>query len=128
MAGNLLEQQAREKAGQGPEWQVFRWEAIPEANGSMLTGAVAPPFPSGKYKGKPNFKQRDVTTEKRVLITKAEQAAYEARWEQETGKCARCEGEGKTVAGWSREEGQTYRPCRACGGTGAAKATEGVPA
>ncbi len=128
MAGNLLEQQAREKAGQGPEWAIYRWESIPEANGSMLTGAVAPPLLSGKRKGKPNFSKRDVATEKRVFITNAERDAYEARWEQETGKCARCEGKAQTLAGWSKAEGQTYRPCRACGGTGAAKVTEGAPA
>lgn len=126
MPVNLLEQQTREKAGQGPEWGVFLWEQLPEAKGMLLTGAIAPLLLSGKFKGKPNWKKRDLTTERRVFISYVEQATYEAKWEAETGKCARCEGEGKTVAGWSREAGQTYRSCVACNGTGAAKVTEGA--
>lgn len=127
MAGNLLEEHAREKAGQGPEWAVYRWEAIPEAKGSMLTGAVAPPLKSGKSKGQPNWKKMDKTTERKVFISYQERDAFEAKWEAETGKCSQCEGKGQVSAGWSREEGRTYRNCKACGGSGLPKA-KGDPA
>jgi hypothetical protein len=128
MRESLLEQHAREKAGQGPEWAVFRWEAIPEAKGSMLTGAVAPPLLSGKRKGRPNWKKLDKSTERRVFITHDEADAYMLAWERETGKCARCQGEGKQIAGWSRDEGARYRQCGVCGGNGLALMPKGATA
>ena len=128
MRESLIEQQAREKAGQPPEWAIYKWEAIPEANGSMLTGAVAPPLKSGKHKGKPNWKKFDKSTERRVFITTAEHDAYRAKWGRETGKCPECLGEGQVWAGWSKAEGTRHRECLACKGTGAALVKEGATA
>lgn len=128
MAGDLLEQHAREKAGMGPEWAIYKWEAIPEAKGSMLTGAVAPPLKAGKRKGKPNWRKLDKSTEKRVFITKDEHAVWEAKWQASTGKCLECEGKGRVWTGWSAAEGSRFKPCDVCDATGVAKVTEGAPA
>lgn len=125
MPMTLLEQQAREKANQGPDWGVYRWEHLPESNGMMLTGAVVTAtYKSGKRKGMTNWTKRDASTERRIFISYAEREAYEAAWEASTGKCSRCEGEGKTPAGWSKDTGQTYRDCPKCKGTGLAKVAE----
>jgi len=127
MGISLVELHAREKSGQGEDWGVFRWEHMPESKGMLLTGAVAKTlYKSGKRKGTPNWKLRDTSTERRIFINYAERDAWDAQWEATTGKCSRCEGKGLTVAGWSRAEGQTYRACNTCGGTGAAKVMEGA--
>jgi hypothetical protein len=116
---NLLEEQAREIAGMPSEWRVYLWESITASGGDgyMLTGAIAPNLKSGKYKGLPNWKKRDGSTERKVFISRADQLRWTLEWEHKTGKCARCVGTGKTVACVS-QEGTTYRDCATCHGTG----------
>jgi hypothetical protein len=71
----------------------------------------------------------DKSTERRVFITKPEHEAYRAKWSRETGKCMECTGEGQVWNGWSKAEGTRYKPCVACGATGAAaKVLEGATA
>lgn len=42
-------------------------------------------------------------------------------WEQETGNCSKCYGEGKTIESSSVVTGKTYKPCVACEGSGKAR-------
>jgi hypothetical protein len=120
----LIEILAREKSGQGPGWHVFQWENLGELKACRLTGVVAPPLKSGKNKGEPNWKKKDKATERTVYVTDAERDAYEAAWEQRTGECSRCMGEGTTPSGCRKLADGTYektrRPCPRCGGTGKA--------
>jgi hypothetical protein len=118
---NLLDQLACEKAGQGEEWAVYRWEAMPESRGTLVTGAVAPPYKSGPRKGQPNWQKRDLATERRIFISYDEGYAYMLEWERKTGNCAQCQGRGKRVVGWSRDGGNRYRDCGVCKGTGKAE-------
>lgn len=39
-------------------------------------------------------------------------------WERESGKCSECLGSGKTLASWSKRNGETFRQCKRCEGTG----------
>jgi hypothetical protein len=132
MAYQLVEQHAREKAGQGPEWEPWLLESYPKTNGPrlfmQLTGAVAPRFTKGPRKGRRNWKKKDKATERVIVITPAEQESYEAAWEQDTARCSQCMGEGKTIASSSSNGDRTYRPCRKCGGDGLAKVAETVGA
>lgn len=59
---------------------------------------------------------------KKACVTEAEVKAEEVRYEAETGMCADCGGTKETWAGWSKNEGNKYRPCRKCGATGKASA------
>lgn len=125
MSLTILEQQAREKAGQGPDWGVYSFRHLDESSGMLLTGAVTRAvYKSGPRKGMRNWKLRDKSTDLPVFITYAERDAYVTSWEASTGKCSRCEGEGKTPAGWSTATGQTYRDCPKCGGSGLANVAE----
>lgn len=120
MSRLLVEQHAREKSGQGPDWAVFRWENLPEAKGMLLTGAIAPPYKTGPHKGTPKWKARDMKTEKRIFIAYVDQDAYNAAWEASTGNCSRCFGKGDTPWSWSKAEGSKRKPCGQCKGTGKA--------
>jgi hypothetical protein len=71
---------------------------------------------SGKRKGTPNWgkgQHRQV-----FWITDAEYEAFQQKWSEETGKCIRCMGEGQEWWQWSAAEGNKYRTCRQCSGTG----------
>ena len=121
----LLETHAREKLSitVPPEWKAYKWEAFPDcAREPMLyqelTGGVAPTTTRGKRKGKPNWRKMDKTTKRTVVITVEEHKAWLIEWEKKTGLCSRCEGTGKLLESWSREEGDKYRPCPKCNGTG----------
>lgn len=78
-----------------------------------VPGAV---FERGKNKGKPN--PAKYTDKRELVITPDDMAAIRAKWEDETGKCHACYGEGKTVASSSVEHGRTYRDCKRCHATG----------
>lgn len=55
-----------------------------------------------------------------VLIDIREEDEEKARFERETGKCHRCGGDGQDWAGWNRDTGTRWRPCKRCGATGTA--------
>lgn len=125
---NLLEIHAREKNGLPENWCIYAWERMPPPPMQhfywQIKGAVAPPFKSGPRKGKKNWKRRDKATDKTVAITYEEHKAWLAAWEQRTGKCSNCEGDGKEWAGWSQAEGSRFRECSRCKGSGAAQTAE----
>lgn len=86
-----------------------------------ITGAVVTEtFKRGPRKGRLNWAKRDKSTEWSFRFTDAERAAFYAAWEAETGLCHACHGNGEEFYGWSRDEGNKYRPCNRCGATGEA--------
>lgn len=120
---NLLTEHARELLGMPPEWDSYEFEAIGAMPGHppkliRVAGAVAPPKVSGKNKGEPNWRKRDPATDKTAYFSPAEHEAWEATWEQKTGKCAECVGTGQKMAGWDVKTGVRYKPCVKCGASG----------
>lgn len=73
---------------------------------------------SGKRKGLTNFKKPLERHE--VIVTDKDIDDAKDRFERETGKCCVCQGNKEEVAGWGKETGTRYRPCRRCGATGRA--------
>ena len=87
-----------------------------ELNGASPIGT----YQRGPRKGQPKFPA--ATNYRRVIITTVDVAEARSRWEHETGQCSRCGGTGQEVAQVSASTGATYRACRACEGSGKAKA------
>lgn len=56
--------------------------------------------------------------EKTACVTRADLDAEMIRHENETGRCAECDGSAQEWAGWSVTDGNKWRPCRRCGATG----------
>ena len=115
-----LEQHVKELFGLPDEWQAFRWEVKPygiELEGAVPNGV----YQKGKYKGAVNWKL--VPKEQRMVftITDAMHDTWLAGWEARTGRCYVCKGTAKEWHGWSREDGNRYRPCTRCNATGTAQ-------
>lgn len=120
---DLVELMARERAGMPDDWRAFRYSWMPPGGKPLyleVVGAVAPIYTRGDRKGTPNFKRRDVSTERTVYLTPAEMDAWEKRWEHQTGACRHCAGSGERLVSWSRDSGTKTRPCEDCGGSGIA--------
>jgi hypothetical protein len=106
---------AEKKMGAGWCWRQS--EAVGGA--FVLTGAKPiGVFSRGPRKGKPKFPDKKAY-EKVVITTDELNAAY-AEYEASTRNCYRCQGKGLENYGWSAEEGQKYRACKRCNGTGKA--------
>lgn len=120
----LLEMQARERAGMPDTWRIFRWECFPKTFRPEdviyieLSGAVVPPKLAGKYKGQPNWRRRDRSTERTIVITIPDANKWASEWSARTGKCDNCTGSGKVFHSWNHETGTTYKTCRMCEGSG----------
>lgn len=111
---------AREKLGMPDTWQWFRLEAKGE-NFTVITGAICTEvYLRGKRKGRTNWAKRDKETELPVTISRDEHKAWLLAWEKRTGECHQCSGNGQQWTGWSRDEGNKFRPCTRCDSTGAA--------
>lgn len=123
---NLYSEHARELLGMPQEWRWYRIQAIgytqedPAIKLIRVTGAIAPMKKRGKYKGLPNWKMCDRSTDKTAYFTPTEHDRWVREWENKTGKCADCTGSGKRHVGWSKAEGAKYMPCKKCGETGMA--------
>ncbi len=116
---SLLEKQAQEIVGFGDDWMLFRFEYLDGTTpGMMVTGAKTPFFVRGAKKGRPNWKKRDVTTERTIFISLEAKEAYAQAWSKNTGLCIKCEGDGQVVARWSSTEGTEWKDCPKCNGTG----------
>jgi hypothetical protein len=94
-------------------WKAYKWE---DCDGdSIVTGDIPyGVYRSGPRKDRPRFKGPG----RRVVITKAELQVIATAYEAETGKCWECKGTGQTWAGRSIAEGNKYRKCQRCAGTG----------
>lgn len=116
---NLLDMQAAELAGMGPEWRPFKYEMVDGTSpGCLLDGAVAPIFVRGKRKGYRNWKKKDPATVRRIFISPGDRMTYEVNWSKETGLCSVCVGTGEVFQSWRKDEGTTYKSCKVCDGTG----------
>ena len=94
-------------------WKAFRWEDC-DGDG-ILTGCVPNGvYRSGPRKGRPRFLGPD----RRVIVTKAELDERATRYEADTGNCWNCKGSGQECYGWKQGEGNIYRTCGRCGGSG----------
>ena len=109
-----IERIAKRKLSAPDGWEVCGWERV-GADGLIVQGGVPRLLKSGKNKGRRTFRDSAIS---RVVLTDAEIKEEKARFSQETGKCAECEGSGQEWAGWSAAEGNRYRTCRACDGSG----------
>jgi len=121
----LLDTQAKIKANMGDKWEPYSCQMLPHGGDTYelaeVSGGIAPLYVKGKRKGRHNWDKIDKATIKTVYITIAENAEFVEKWERETGKCANCEGSGKTMQSWHHINGATYRDCRDCEGTGKTK-------
>ncbi len=125
----LLEEHARELAGQGPGWGFYELLAIRDSKRNFIatrvTGAVAPAITRGKRKGQPNWRKMDRSTREVLYITPDAHAAWCSLWEARTGKCHECTGDGEVCIGWSAADGSRMKVCPRCGGSGAVPAARG---
>jgi hypothetical protein len=102
--------------GKPDGWQWCRLDAhnkpddYIEVKGEVPIGVIR----SGKRKGSPKWPK----TLHVVWMRMSEIESVKMQWEQETGKCSKCYGEGHESYGWSRDSGQMLRKCRRCEGTG----------
>jgi hypothetical protein len=106
-----------------PEWKVYRWQVLrnhidgqrlQEPIGYKVTGAVAPL----KKDGYPNFKKRDKSTVREIILPFVAHKEWVQAWGRRTGKCTTCYGTAREWIGWNIETGTKYITCRACSGTG----------
>lgn len=96
-------------------WEPYRWEKIAR-DAIAVTGGIPRLLTRGPRKGKKTWDGKGTTE----VVTYAEMEMEFKRYEEETGKCGDCLGEGREFAGWHHIEGTKYRPCRRCNETGKA--------
>jgi hypothetical protein len=93
-------------------WSAYRWESVGED--SLVTGSIPDgTYRSGPRKGRPRRKGPG----DRVVVAKPEMEATAAAFEDSTGRCWNCKGDGRVVTGFNKE-GTTYQRCSRCSGTG----------
>jgi hypothetical protein len=113
MSGYFMELAARRKLGRGEDWKACRWEAM--TGGAMIDGGVPRILKAGPRKGKPTWKGQPI---ERVLLNEEDCAREVQLYIAETGNCPVCRGTGHEWRGWSRDDGDRYRPCPRCKATG----------
>lgn len=121
MTGPDLHQLYAATQGVPHGWHWYSLRAVGESRehgGVLIKGAVCTAvYASGKYKGEINWNKRDKKTERELFATFAQLEACKLTWEQSTGKCATCGGDGQELESVGLA-GKTYRPCTACKATG----------
>lgn len=117
---------AREKYGLPEEWRWWHLSRIGDTASffkdlprdqvySMMKGGVYKTlYRSGKRKGQINFKKPEEGTYRELVVTHKELDDYIAKWEQQTGFCGDCYGNGTDH--WNRH-------CKKCDGTGKIRST-----
>lgn len=123
-----LENHARELLKMPLNWKAFRFKRMPEdavdTTHTLVTGAVClHVYASGPRKGGTNWSKRDPSTERSVIISDAESASYRLLWEETTGNCHKCGGDGQEWTSWHHITGHAHAPCRRCNATGKSPAT-----
>lgn len=107
-------------------WEGYAWEAAD--GGSIVRGCVPDGvYSKGPRKGQPKFSNPVCGTEKTVVVALEELASAAAHHERSTGECWDCKGTGQTWAGWSAADGNRYKTCSRCGGSGSAPNMEFRP-
>lgn len=100
----------RKKLGFPDSWRWIEAEAI--TGGTLLTGGIV------TYKENGDAKFPKSADQQKVFITKDDIDKEKGLYEEQTGKCWRCEGTGDWVYGWSIDEGSKKKPCSRCEATG----------
>ena len=111
---NLAAKQKLEAAGVAlaPTWRVFRWESFFDC--VVCDGRETTTYAKGKRKGTCKW----IGEKKRVIVTESDIKQSEKRYENETGNCHICAGDGQEWFGWSVDSGDRWKVCSRCGGSG----------
>lgn len=118
---DILSILGRKKLNLSDEWSRYAWKRY-DPDRLRLTLGITRFISKGKNKGRKTW---DGKIE--VFVTDAEIEATELEWENETGKCHNCGGDGSEWAGSSYETGfpvHSYRKCERCEGSGIAPKAE----
>ena len=120
---NLLEEHVREMIGGAPEWAASSYECMggdlsQGYDGVEVKGAVYAVTEKGPRKGKPNYRKAQPGSARTVFVLRKNHDQWVKQWEEKTGKCSNCVGDGKVCWSVSVEHGARYRPCHVCSGTG----------
>jgi hypothetical protein len=83
-----------------------------EVKGAIPCGVIT----RGPRKGSPKWPKEYDT----LWIRRRDMDRVALEWEQETGKCYKCEGTGQEFAGWSTDKGSRTRECSRCTASGKA--------
>lgn len=118
MTADTLAETLKKRHALPPDFRFWKWEWMPhpEYTHMMLTGGVCPPLKSGPNKGKPNYKA-GAKDKREFILSRADLEQLDQEYEAESGKCAKCEGAGKTIMS-SSPFGTNYQQCKRCEGSG----------
>lgn len=107
--------------GMPPGWEwcgLMQLDRNRPGLGVIVEGAVPGVYKSGPRKGKKKWPPRKECQTFTVL--KTEMDAFLLEWEQETGLCHKCQGEGRIIRRIFARSDDDYRTCPRCNGTGKA--------
>lgn len=109
---------AIEVHGKPADWRWIRLDAHnkPEDFIEVVGAVPIGVFSRGANKGRPKFP--GISQCDRVWMRESDIDRIKRCWEQDTGKCFRCEGSGEMLVGVSSREGRLLRECVRCKGTG----------
>lgn len=108
---------ARRKLGQPEAWQWWKIQAVGDA--TLVVGAVPLGYViKGPNKGAPKWPP--VSASQTCVVTDLELEAEKAAYEQETGRCHICAGNGTRNWRYSSVTGPEYRDCERCKASGRA--------
>ena len=105
------------------DFAFWSWKCFPPTGDTMYVefiGGCCPRLSKGKRKGRPNHAK---ATDRQTFNVSMEQAErWERDYEEDTGNCRECRGEGRVVWRISfKGDGKTdYRTCHVCDGSGKA--------
>jgi hypothetical protein len=117
---NFYAMAARLAACLPPEWQPRHYQSCGPIGVELVGAEPIGTYKHGPRKGQPKFPpEREWRS---VFVSKEQIEQTKAAWQQETGLCARCGGDGQIIAGIYSTH-TTYRACDVCNGTGRAVAT-----
>lgn len=115
----VFEEIARRELGMPEDWSMMSWERLPDCKDGepllpmthlKIEGAVAPKLPDGHR----DWDNQDLSTYRVIVLPVEGHEEKVKAWEAETGLCAKCKNTGRYVCGWSRDHGNSYRPCNRC--------------
>ena len=109
---DVLSITARQKLNLPETHTVCGWQRMHD--GVLVTMQEEYVKASGKNKGQTSWRGK----KHQCFVSYTEIEAAEKAWEQSTGKCSTCGGDGIQQYGWSRELGALLRRCAPCGGKG----------
>lgn len=117
---NLFEIHAKEIVELPEDWHVYKmdwgYEEIPTA--CTVWGKCAPIARYSDGREEIAWALGDPATEQKIVLPRKEHEEWVKAWERKTGICVECLGKGTVSHSWSRDTGETRRPCKKCGATG----------